>query len=80
MKKYIKTINVDRLPALLIKMGMPVITLAFLYILNSVLAVPENEKAWLYAEVYTMLEYAVMSFTLLFCGSFLSDMALRNGQ
>ena len=78
MKNRIKITPLSRISSLIIKIGMPIIAVVFIYILQLLLNTPENEKAWLYANAYTMLEYAVMSFTLVFCGALVTDMALKH--
>ncbi len=77
MKNKIKITPLSHVSSLIIKIGMPIIAVVFVYILQLLLNTPENEKAWLYANAYTMLEYAVMSFTLVFCGALVADMALK---
>ena len=49
----------------------------FLYLLVTLVKTPENEKAWLWANAYTMLEYAIMSFTIVFCGTFQLDVGAK---
>ena len=78
MKRSTNSPSPKKLPSLIVRIGMPLITLVFIYILHTVINTPENEKAWLYTQVYTMLEYAVMSFTLIFCAPFFTDMALKD--
>ncbi|MBQ4116235.1 MAG: hypothetical protein IJD37_02540 [Clostridia bacterium] len=78
MINNIKTLTLSKLSLRFFKICSAVMVLVFLYILFSLLNTPENEKAWLYANAYTMLEYAVMSFTLVFCGSFLIDIAIND--
>lgn len=78
MKKNFKKPSPKKLPSLMLKIGMPLITLVFIYILHTAISTPENEKAWLTYRVYAMLEYAIMSFTILFCAPFFTDMALKD--
>ena len=78
MINKIKNLTLSKVSMTFFKICSAVMVLVFLYILFLLLNTPENEKAWLYAIAYTMLEYAVMSFTLVFCGSFLIDIALKD--
>ena len=78
MKNKIKICQPSKLSGLILKFGLPLISLVFIYILQLLLNTPENEKAWLYANAYAMLEYAVMSFVLVFCGAVIIDIAAKN--
>lgn len=80
MINKIKKLTPSKVSLNFFKISATFMVLVFLYILFSLLNTPENEKAWLYANAYTMLEYAVMSFTLIFCGSFLIDIALKDNE
>ncbi len=75
-----KKLTLSKLSLIFFKISSAVMVLVFLYILFSLLNTPENEKAWLYANAYTMLEYAVMSFTLVFCGSLFIDIAEKKSK
>ncbi|MBR5322113.1 MAG: hypothetical protein IKU48_01010 [Clostridia bacterium] len=77
MINKIKNFKLSKLSLTFFKICSAFIVLVFLYILFSLINISENEKAWLYANAYTMLEYAVMSFTLVFCGSVIIDIALK---
>ena len=78
MINKIKKFTLSKVSLNFFKISAPFMVFVFLYILFSLLNAPENEKAWLYANAYTMLEYAVMSFTLVFCGSLIIDIALKD--
>ena len=77
MINKIKKLTLSKVSLTFFKISSAFMVVVFLYILFSLLNTPENEKAWLYANAYTMLEYAVMSFTLVFCGSVIIDIALK---
>ena len=73
----IKIPTLKRLPSLILKIGLPIMTLVFTYILLFILNTPQNERAWIIYTGYTMLESAVMSFTLIFCGALFVDMVIK---
>ena len=73
----IKNLTLSKISLRFFKICSAVMVLVFLYILFSLLNTPENEKAWLWANAYTMLEYAIMSFTIVFCGTFLLDVGAK---
>jgi|GEM_PF-6054296 len=76
-KLNIKIPKMKRLPTLILRIGMPLITFVFTYILLFILNTPNDERAWISYTAYTMLESAVMSFTLIFCGALVADMAIK---
>ncbi len=80
MINKIKNLTLSKVSLNFFKISSAVMVFVFLYILFLLLKTPENEKAWLYANAYTMLEYAVMSFTLVFCGSLIIDIALKDNK
>ena len=75
MKHKIKITPFTKVSSLIIKIGMPVIALVFFYILHTVTSATDNDRAWVFASAYSMLEYALMSFTLVFCGALLADIS-----
>ena len=76
-ERKIKISGMSRISLLIMRIGLPIIAFVFIYILQLLICTPENERAWLYANAYTMLEYAVMSFTLVICGALLADSAVK---
>lgn len=79
-KRKIKIFPLSKVASMIIKIGMPIITLVFLYILHQLITAPINEREWIYALAPEMIEYAVMSFTLVFCGAFIADTAEKYGK
>lgn len=77
MRNKIKITPLKRIPSLMLQIGLPLIAFIFSYILFYILKTPENEKAWTFYVVCSMLEYAFMSMTLIICGTLLTDMALK---
>lgn len=75
MKNKIKITPLSKISSMIFKIGLPIITLVFLYILFTVLSATEDKRAWSYASAYTMLEYAIMSFTIIICGALAADTA-----
>lgn len=80
MKKKLVITPLSKLSAMIFKIGLPIITLVFLYILKLLIEAPENEIAWLLVSVPEMIEYAVMSYTLVFCGALIADAAVKYGK
>lgn len=78
MSKKIIFPTLTRVSALFFKVGVCIMTLVFLYIFMLLTNTPENERAWVLANVPAMLEYAFMSLTLIVCGSLVLDMAQKN--
>lgn len=62
----------------ILKIGLPAISCVFLYILLFTLNCPANERAWVIGSIYAMLDYALMSFLVLFCGSLIVDIIVKN--
>ena len=77
MKTKFKISPLSKLSAAILKTGLPLISIVFLYILFYLLETPENKRAWVVCETIAMLEYAVMSFTLIICGSLIIDAAVK---
>ena len=77
MINKIKITPLKRIPSLMLQIGLPLIAFVFSYILFYILKTPENEKAWTFYVVCSMLEYAFMSTTLIICGTLLTDMVLK---
>ncbi len=75
MKRRIKTEPLSNLALWIIKIGMPIISLVFFYILYRLQSADANRMAWEYVRCLSMLEYGMMSFTLVFCGAILADFA-----
>ncbi len=80
MKNKIKISPFSPLAASIIKIGLPIISLIFMYILIYLIGIPENKRAWVVSSTYAMLEYAVMSFTLIVCGALIADTAVKNNN
>ena len=60
--------------------GLPLMTIVFGYILFSLINAHAESSAWLYNSGYEMLEYAVMSLTLILCGSIVADIAEKRSN
>ena len=75
MKRRIKIEPVSTLALWIIKIGMPIISLVFFYILYRLQSANADSMAWEYVRCLSMLEYAMMSFTLVFCGAIIADFA-----
>ena len=69
----------SKLAGTILKIGLPLISAVFLYILFYVLNTPISERSWICSVSYEMLEYAVMSFTIILCGAILSDITFGKG-
>lgn len=67
----------SKISSLIFKIGLPLITLVFLYILKILIEAPVNERAWLLVSAPEMIEYAMMSYALIFCGALLADVAVK---
>lgn len=80
MKKKIKITPLSKISSIIFKIGLPIITLVFLYILKTLIDAPIYERAWLIASVPEMIEYAMMSYALIFCGALLADSATKYGK
>lgn len=78
MKNKIIISPLSKLSAIILKVGLPIMTLVFLYILFFILETPINKRAWVVSSTYAMLEYAIMSFTIIICGSLIVDAAVKN--
>ena len=78
MKKTINIPSLSRLATYILKIGLPLISLVFVYIFLLLSTAPNGDKMLLYSNGYIMLEEAVMSFTLIFCGAFLADIVAKN--
>ena len=77
MKNKIKLSPLSKLSAVILKIGLPLMAVVFLYILFFLLEIPENKRAWVVSETIAMLEYAIMSFTIIICGSLIVDAAVK---
>lgn len=75
MKNNIRKYTLSRVSFAILRIGLPLTALVFGYILISLARVPADSSAWLYDNGYNMLEYAVMSLTLILCGSLVTDIA-----
>ncbi len=78
MKNKIKIQPLSKLSSAVLKFGLPLISVVFLYILFFILETPENKRAWVVSSTITMLEYAIMSFTIIICGALIIDAAVKN--
>lgn len=78
MKNKIKIQPLSKLSSTVLKVGLPLISVVFLYILFFILETPENKRAWVVSSTITMLEYAIMSFTIIICGALIIDAAVKN--
>ena len=63
--------------SLILKIGLPVVSSVFAYILIYTFNCPTNERAWVIGSIYAMLEYALMSFLVLFCGALIFDIIFK---
>ena len=77
MKKKIVITPLSKVAEMIFKIGLPAIALVFTYILKLLIEAPKNDSAWLLTTVPEMLEYAMMSYALIFCGALLADISLK---
>lgn len=75
MNEKLKKYRLSKTAGLVIRAGLPLMVLVFAYILLVLMTAPEGKTAWLYRSGYDMLEYAVMSVTLILCGGLVTDIA-----
>ena len=75
MKNKIKITPLSKLSLMILKVGMPLISVVFFYILYELLSASANEMGWEFVRAVSMLEYALMSFVIIFCGALLVDCA-----
>ena len=75
MKRRIRITPISNLALWIIKIGMPIIALVFFYILYRLQSVNADQMAWEYVRILSMIEYGMMSFTIVFCGAILADFA-----
>ena len=75
MKNNIRGYTPSSTSAAILCVGLTLMTFVFGYILFSLINAPAEGSAWLYNSGYEMLEYAVMSLTLILCGSIVADIA-----
>ncbi len=78
MKQKIKLKPLSLFSSYILKIGLPIISTVFLYIMYFLLDTPNNERAYTVYTVYSMIEYATMSFTLIFCGALVTDLAIKS--
>ena len=80
MKKRIHIPEISPIASHIIKTGLPLITAFFLYILFTLLNAPADRSAWLTQESYSVIECALMSFTVIFCGAVVIDIADKQNK
>lgn len=80
MKRNISLPDVSPLASRVIKIGLPLISLVFVYILLILITTPAESAVWLVHEGYSTLEAAFMSFTLILCGAVVIDLAEKNKE
>ncbi|MBE6642477.1 MAG: hypothetical protein E7615_02350 [Ruminococcaceae bacterium] len=75
--KKLKIPQLSKLAYYILAIGLPLIVIVFSYILSLLLYTPENEKAIVLLHIFSMLEYASMSFTLVVCGALFADIVIK---
>jgi len=80
MKNKIKLSPLSSLSSIILKIGLPLISAVFLYIFFFILDTPENKRAWVASSAIAMLEYAIMSLTIIICGSLIVDTVVKNNS
>ena len=74
MKKTKRKIKKLSLPALLILyIGLPLVIISLFYILYTLNSATPDNISWIFVKCIDMLEYAMMSLTLVVGGAFLAD-------
>jgi len=63
--------------ALIFRLGLPIAAFAFLYIFMLTATASQNEIAWLAPSIFPMLEYAVMTLSVVVCGGLFTDIAIK---
>lgn len=79
MKTAVKIPPLSKEAYILFRILLLPVFLIFAYSAVYFLSTPIITRAWVISEIYTMLEYATLSFTLLFCGVLLFDIGLKKG-
>lgn len=76
-KNGFRSKRISRVAEYILRIGLPLVLLVFFYIFHRTLTVGESERAWLYQSIPEMIEYAVMSLTIIICGAVIADFAAR---
>ena len=76
--KKIKIPKLSKLAYRILAIGLPLIVIIFSYILSLLLYTPENEKAIVLLHMFSMLEYASLSFAVVVCGALFVDIVVKS--
>ena len=76
--KKIKIPKLSKLAYRILAIGLPLIVIIFSYILSLLLYTPENEMAIVLLHMFSMLEYASMSFAVVVCGALFVDIVVKS--
>ena len=76
--KKIKIPKLSKLAYRILAIGLPLIVIIFSYILSLLLYTPENEMAIVLLHMFSMLEYASLSFAVVVCGALFVDIIVKS--
>lgn len=66
---------ISKVAEYILRVGLPLMLIVFFYILHRMLTVSESERAWLFQSIPEMVEYGLMSLTIIVCGAVVADFA-----
>ena len=71
--KRMKIKNISKPARLILYIGLPLVVISLFYILYTLEGATPDNISWIFVKCIDMLEYAMMSLTLVVGGAFLAD-------